>query len=273
MEKLLTSILGLPSIHQCDQAHTTTFVSDPSLLASCGGFLHAIDLARVILPVAALLRQYKTTGSPVVKQLDLGLVKKGLTRLDQTERRSLLLVVTASISNEANQASSAAIFIILLRLLLEIKVPPKGSKEDIALRDSIGLASASDAQYVSRWLGKLFLLRQDMAIASNGTDLDQVLAASPTGLKSDEVNFLRASDPKTWDHKEAGSLSLPECRLKAINLLASSAFTDEERFLPAICAAGLTDSRVTSVAEDLLKRTNVDLEEVNVVQSLFDLHR
>ncbi|KAK8138571.1 proteasome component ECM29 [Apiospora sp. TS-2023a] len=227
----------------------------------------------VVLPVAALLRQYKTTRSPVVKQLDLGLVKKGLARLDQTKRRSLLPIVTASISNEASHASSAGIFIVLLRLLLEIKVPPRGSKEDIALRDSIGLASISDAQYVSRWLGKLFLLRQDMAIASSGTNLDQVLAATPTGLKPDEVNFLRASDPKTWDHKEAGSLSLPECRLKAINLLASGAFTDEERFLPALCAAGLTDSRVTSVAEDLLKRTKVDLEESSVVQSLFDLHR
>lgn len=227
----------------------------------------------MVLPVAALLRQYKTTRSPVVKQLDLGLVKKGLTRLDQTKRRSLLPVVTASISNEPSQASSAGIFIVLLRLLLEIKVPPRGSNEDIALRDSIGLASVSDAQYVSRWLGKLFLLRQDMAIASNGTNLDRVLAASPTGLKPDEVNFLRASDPKTWDHREDGSLSLPECRLKAINLLASGAFTDEERFLPAFCAAGLTDSRVTSVAEDLLKRTKVNLEEVNVVQSLFELHR
>ncbi|KAK8020878.1 proteasome component [Apiospora arundinis] len=227
----------------------------------------------VILPVAALLRQYKTTRSPVVKQLDLGLVKKGLARLDQHKRRSLLPVVTSSISNEPNQAGSAGIFIILLRLLLEIQIPLRGSKEDTELREDIGLSSASDAQYVSRWLGKLFLLRQDMAVSPSGTDLDQVLAASPTGLKPDEVNFLRASDLKTWDHREPGSLSLPECRLKAINLLASGAFTDEERFLPAFCAAGLTDSRVTSVAEDLLKRTKVDLEDVVVVQSLFDLHR
>ncbi|KAK8089028.1 proteasome-associated ECM29 like [Apiospora hydei] len=226
----------------------------------------------VVLPVAALLRQYKTTGSPVVKQLDLGLVKKGLARLDQSKRRSLLPVVTASISNEPNQAGSAGIFIVLLRLLLEIQVPPRGSKEDIALRDSIGLASVSDAQYVSRWLGKLFLLRQDMATASNGTELARLLASSPTGLNSDEVNFLRASDPKTWDHKEPGSLSLPECKLKAIGLLASGAFTDEERFLPAFCAAGLADSRVTSTAEDLLKRTKVNLEDHDVVQRLFALH-
>lgn len=232
-----------------------------------------MDRVRVILPVAALLRQYKTTRSPVVKQLDLGLVKKGLARLDQHKRRSLLPVVTSSISNEPNQAGSAGIFIILLRLLLEIQIPLRGSKEDTELREDIGLSSASDAQYVSRWLGKLFLLRQDMAVSPSGTDLDQVLAASPTGLKPDEVNFLRASDLKTWDHREPGSLSLPECRLKAINLLASGAFTDEERFLPAFCAAGLTDSRVTSVAEDLLKRTKVDLEDVVVVQSLFDLHR
>ncbi|KAI0125447.1 proteasome stabiliser-domain-containing protein [Xylariales sp. AK1849] len=225
----------------------------------------------VILPVAALLEQYKKTSSPVVKQLDLGLVKKGLIRLDQQQRRELLPVVAQGISKETNTSSAAGFFIILLRLLLEIKIPSRGSTDDASLRETIGLADPADAKYVSQWLGKLFLLRQDLALLAP-TELDNALACSPSGLNKVEIEFLRNSDPKIWKPSEAGSLSLPECKLKAVGLLASGAFTDNEKLLPSISASGSTDSRITTIAEDVLKRTGVDLEDRNVVQSLFQAH-
>lgn len=40
-----------------------------------------------------------------------------------------------------------------------------------------------------------------------------------------------------------------------------------------ICAAGSADSRITSIADDGIKRSNVDLENNGVVQSLYDAHR
>lgn len=227
----------------------------------------------VILPVAALLEQYKRTASPVVKQLDLGLVKKGLLRLDQQKRRELLPIVARGISKETNRASASGFFIILLRLLLEIKIPPRGTQDDSCFRDTIGFSDPSDAKYVADWLGKFLLLRQDLALASAADVESTIAASSPTGLSLEEIEFLRSSDPKTWKPGEPGSLGLPECKLKAVSLLASGAFTDEERFLPTIFAAGSADSRINSIADDVLKRSSVSLEDHDVVMSLFQAHQ
>ncbi|KAI1487705.1 proteasome stabiliser-domain-containing protein [Biscogniauxia mediterranea] len=225
----------------------------------------------VKLPVAALLQQYKRTSSPMVKQLDLNLIKQGILRLDQPARRELLPIVLRGISKENSPASASGFFNIFLRLLLEIKVPGRGSTEDLALRETIGLSDASDAKYVSQWLGKLFLLRQDLALASDD-DLDGKLAASPSGLDKGDIAFLRNNNAHAWRPNAPGSLSLPECKTKAISFLASGAFTDDERHLPAICAAGSTDSRITSIADDIIKRSTVNLENKDVVKSLYGAH-
>ncbi|GAW14499.1 hypothetical protein ANO14919_039020 [Xylariales sp. No.14919] len=225
----------------------------------------------VVLPVAALLEQYKRTTSPIVKQLDLALIREGMSRLDQSKRRGLLPVVLRDISKETNSASAAGFFNVFLRLLLEIKVPGRGSTEDLALRESVGLSNSSDAKYVASWLGKLFLLRQDIALAAED-EIPAKLAASPSGLTKEDVAFLRNKDPKSWQPGIPNSLSLPECKTKAVGFLASGGFRDDERHLPLICAAGSADSRVSSVADDALKRSSVDLESESVVQSLFVAH-
>ncbi|KAI1132391.1 ECM29 protein [Nemania abortiva] len=225
----------------------------------------------VVLPVAALLEQYKRTTSPIVKQLDLAFIREGMSRLDQSKRRNLLPVVLRDISKETNSASAAGFFNVFLRLLLEIKFPGRGSADDIALRESVGLASPADAKYVANWLGKLFLLRQDIALASDD-EIPAKLDASPSGLTKEDVAFLRNKDPKSWSPNVPNSLSLPECKTKAASFLASGAFTDDERYLPIICAAGSADSRISSVADDVLKRATVDLESEDVVQSLFAAH-
>ncbi|RYP52933.1 hypothetical protein DL768_002029 [Monosporascus sp. mg162] len=224
-----------------------------------------------ILPVKALLEQYKQTTSPMVKQLDLSLVKQGVLRLDLQERRGLLPVALKGISKETSPASAAGFFNIFLRLLLDIKMPSRGTSEDLSLRSTIGLSGPSDATYISQWLGRLFLLRQDLALASED-DLDKLLAVSPSGLTRDDIAFLRNNSPHTWRPNAPNSLSLAECKIKAVNFLASGAFTDEERYLPIICAAGSADSRITFIADDVLKRSAVNLEDGNIITALFDAH-
>ncbi|KAI1806685.1 ARM repeat-containing protein [Daldinia bambusicola] len=228
--------------------------------------------AGVVLPVAALVEQYKRTSSPIIKQLDLSLIKQGILRLGQHERRELLPVVLRGISKETNLAGAAGFFNIFLRLLLEINIPGRGSNEDIALREQIGLSDTGDASYISQWLGKLFLLRQDLALATD-EELDGKLAALPSGLTREDVTFLRNNSHQTWKPGGPASLSLPECKTKAVNFLASGAFTDDERYIPMICAAGSADSRITSIADDVLKRSNVDLENRDIVRSLYDAHK
>ncbi|KAI0831541.1 proteasome component [Hypoxylon sp. FL0890] len=231
-----------------------------------------IKPAAVVLPVAALVGQYKTTNSPMVKQLDLSLIKQGVPRLDLTKRRELLPVVLRGISKETSPASAAGFFNIFLRLLVDIHVPGRGTTEDHLLRERTGLSNSEDAIYIAQWLGKLFLLRQDLALASD-EKLDEMLHALPSGLSREDVAFLRNNSPQTWKPFAPNSLSLPECKIKGIGFLASSAFTDSERYIPAICAAGSTDSRVTSVVDDILKRSSVDLESEGVVRSLYDAHK
>ncbi|OTB08571.1 hypothetical protein M426DRAFT_157726 [Hypoxylon sp. CI-4A] len=226
----------------------------------------------VVLPVAALVNQYKNTASPMVKQLDLSLIKQGILRLDQPKRRELLPIVLRGISKETSPTSAAGFFNIFLRLLLDIKIPGRGSSEDLALREHTGLSDPVDAGYISQWLGKLFLLRQDLALVSD-EELEGKLSASPSGLSREDVVFLRNNNPQAWRPGNPTSLSLPECKVKAVNFLASGAFTDAERHIPAICAAGSADSRITSIADDVLKRSNVNLEDKNVVQSLYDAHK
>ncbi|OTA97517.1 hypothetical protein M434DRAFT_391964 [Hypoxylon sp. CO27-5] len=226
----------------------------------------------VVLPVAALIHQYKRTSSPMVKQLDLNLIKQGVLRLDQPKRRELLPVVLRGISKETSPASAAGFFNIFLRLLLDIKLPGRGSNEDLVLRERTGLSDPADASYIAQWLGKLFLLRQDLALAPDDK-LDEMLHASPSGLSREDISFLRNNSPQTWLPGGPNSLSLPECKIKAIGFLASGAFSDSERYIPTICAAGSADSRITSVADDILKRSNVDLENESVVQSLYDAHK
>ncbi|KAI0432054.1 ECM29 protein [Xylaria sp. FL1042] len=230
-----------------------------------------VQPAGVVLPVAALLEQYKRTTSPIVKQLDLAFIREGMARLDQSKRRGLLPTVLRDISKETNSASAAGFFNVFLRLLLEIKIPGRGSTEDLKLRESVGLTNPSDAKYVANWLGKLFLLRQDIALASED-EIPGKLSASPSGLTKEDVAFLRNKDLKSWKPDIPNSLSLPECKTKAVAFLASGAFSDDERYLPIICAAGSADSRVSSVADDVLKRAGVDLESESMIQSLFMAH-
>ncbi|KAI0182412.1 proteasome stabiliser-domain-containing protein, partial [Xylaria flabelliformis] len=103
-------------------------------------------------------------------------------------------------------------------------------------------------------------------------EISTKLDASPSGLTKEDVAFLRSRDPKSWKPNTPNSLSLPECKTKAVNFLASGAFKDDERYLPIICAAGSADSRISSVADDVLKRASVDLEDEAVVKSLFVAH-
>ncbi|KAI1134967.1 proteasome component [Hypoxylon sp. FL0543] len=231
-----------------------------------------IKPAGVVLPVAALVDQYKKTNSPMVKQLDLSLIKQGVLRLDLSARRELLPVVLQGIAKETSPASAAGFFNIFLRLLVEFRLPGRGSSEDRLLRERAGLSNPEDASYIAQWLGKLFLLRQDLALAPD-EKLDEMLRVSPSGLSRDDVTFLRNNSPQTWNPLGQNSLSLPECKVKGIGFLASGAFTDSERYIPAICASGSTDSRITSVADDILKRSNVDLESESVVRSLYDAHK
>ncbi|KJZ80114.1 hypothetical protein HIM_00828 [Hirsutella minnesotensis 3608] len=213
----------------------------------------------VVLPVEALLKQYKDTKSATIKQLDLALIQHSLDRIEVEDRRALVPVALRGLVQDQGQERAAAIVNIVLRLLLEVRIPSRGSKEDDSFRSSLELSN-EDARYLAHVIGILFRLRAAPA--------SRTLEQSNPALSSDELGLF--STQGVPHDKIFARLS--ELKAKLIAFLASGAFTDDERFLPAIFAAAAGDTRVVDTAEEILKRSSISLEDETLVKQLFRAH-
>lgn len=213
-----------------------------------------------MLPVKALLQQYKANDSPVIKQLDLSFIQHSLDRLDIDDRRDLIPIALAGCSGDEDQPRAATMFNIILRLLLDLRLPPRGTKEDEAFRVSIGLSDADDAKYLAKAIGIFLRLRTPTASLT--------LAQANPALSRAELSLFSMDNPDT----DKIFRRLSELKAKLATFLASGAFTDEEKFLPAIFAASGFDTRVSSTAEEIIKRSSVSMEDESLVKRLFQAH-
>lgn len=214
----------------------------------------------VVLPVAVLLDQYIKNPHPVIRQLDIGFIQHSIERITPAECRALVPTILGGIHSDAGH-TAAARFNLLLHAIKDIVVPPRGSKEDEGFRAELGLTDGADAAYTATWLGKLLLLTN----VAEGK-------RSP-GLAESEVNFLTLGKPaETWNASSSDGLDLSATRTRTVKLLESGAFTDEERFLPAVYAASSNDYRVYSVGEAVLMRNKASLEDEERARSLFERH-
>lgn len=214
----------------------------------------------MVLPVKALLEQYKANDSLLVKQLDISGVQHSLERIDEHDRRQLIPIALRDFSKDEGQARAAALFHIVLRLLLDVRIPPRGSKEDEQFRETIGLSNAADAAYLAKLLGIFFRLRAPVSI--------QTWAQVNPTLSHQELQLVSVDDPGSYKTFQR----LSELKTKLVAFLASGAFTDEEKFLPALYGASGFDNRVSSGAEEILKRTSVSMEDEALVKRLFYAH-
>lgn len=214
----------------------------------------------VVLPVAALLDQYIKNPHPVIRQLDIGFIQHSIERINAAERRALVPTLLGGIGSDHGH-TTAARFNLFLHCLKDVDVPPRGSKEDEAFRKELGLADdAKDPAFVAEWLGKTLLL-------SVGG------AAAGTNLTEAERTFLTLGKPQeTWGANPPDGLDLAATRVRVVKLLESGAFTDEERFMPAVYAAATNDYRVNSVGEAMLMRNKASLEDEERVKGLFERH-
>ncbi|KHN98933.1 proteasome component ECM29 [Metarhizium album ARSEF 1941] len=220
-----------------------------------------IQSPEIVLPVKALLQQYKSTDSGVIKQLDLSFILHSLDRLDVDDRRNLVSVALAGFALDEGQPRAATMFNIVLRLLLDFRIPPRGSKDDETLRTAIGLGDDADAQSLARAIGIFLRLRTPSNSGQN-------LAQSNPALSRTELSLFPAESPEN----EKIFKRTTELKSKLVTLLASGAFKDEERFLPALFAAAGPDNRVASTAEEIIKRSTVSMEDADLVQRLFRAH-
>ncbi|KAI5463638.1 proteasome stabiliser-domain-containing protein [Mariannaea sp. PMI_226] len=219
-----------------------------------------IQPPQIILPVGAFLDQYKSNDSLILKQLDIQAIQHSLERIDDHERRELIPKALKGLAEEEGRQTVGAMFSIILRLLLDVRIPPRGSKDDENFRESIGLSNKADAAYLAKLIS-LFLRLRTPATEQKWYE------ANPT-LSKEEVDIFAVENYRS--HKFFQRIS--ELKAKLVALLASGAFTDEEKFLPAVYAASSFDNRVASSAEEILKRSSVSMEDETLVKRLFQAH-
>lgn len=203
--------------------------------------------------------QFKATDYPLIKHFDIVYMQHSVARLDIEEKQRLVTKALPDI-RIGSRASISPLFNIFLRLLPVVQIPSRGSQEDAGFREKMGLSHPEDAKFVAKWFGTLLLLRAD----ANGV-------ISGPGVPEDDVKYLTLGKDTTWN-PDAGGLNLVETKILAIKFLASGAFTDEERFLPAIYAASSTDSRISTIGDDLLKRSSAPVEDKELIEKLFADH-
>ncbi|KAH8603038.1 proteasome stabiliser-domain-containing protein [Bisporella sp. PMI_857] len=220
----------------------------------------------IVLPVAALLKQYKEhPESPMIRHFDLMFIQQSVEKLSSKEQMDLIPTLLHGLANDAGKPTCATLFNLFLRLLPTLRLPPRASQEDNALRNQLGLdAHVEDAKFVASWFAKLLLLT---VIRST------VAGITCPGLKVPEYEFLTLSGKQeTWDPTAPEGLNLTQTKISVLSFLASGAFNDEERFLAALFASGDSNSRISGVAEDLLKRSTVSLEDPKMVEDLLGIY-
>ena len=174
-------------------------------------------------------------------------------------------MITGLHADYASSVSNAAsLFHLLLRILHSLALPVRGDNEDVELRSKFGLErSSKDAAFVALWLGKLLLLTLGISESTRGP-----------GLGTEDVNFLCLNGKKDAWAPNAGGLNLVETKVKAAKFLASGAFVDTEKVLPAIFASSDPNSRLSQIGDDILKRADpaVSLEDPYFLKSLFEIY-
>jgi proteasome component ECM29 len=177
----------------------------------------------------------------------------------------LLPTLLHGLAQDTEKPTCATVFNLFLRLLPKLQLPLRGSKEDTELRHQLGLHDhTEDAKFVATWFGKLLLL-----------SIVRPHAAGVTcpGLTVQDYEFLTLNGKQdTWDSSSDEGLNLTQTKITVLAFLSSGAFTDDERFLPALFASGDSNSRISSVGDDLLKRSTISLEDRERISSLLQIY-
>ena len=125
--------------------------------------------------------------------------------------------------------------------------------------------------FIAAYFGKLILLTVNR-VAAAGNDPSTVTCA---GLTPQEYSFLTLSGKKgVWDPTHESGLSLMEIKVAACKFLSSGAFTNEERYLPALFASADANSNIADLGDEMLKRASpgISLDDQTLVESLFAIY-
>lgn len=95
------------------------------------------------------------------------------------------------------------------------------------------------------------------------------------GLGKTEYGFLNLHDKEDiWRLNASGGLNLTETKVLAARFLASGAFVDSERFLPALFASADKNPLLSEIGSDIMKRSivSISLEDHQLLGQLFQVY-
>ncbi|PYH40541.1 ECM29 family proteasome component [Aspergillus saccharolyticus JOP 1030-1] len=233
------------------------------VISVCQHINTRVQSPAIKLPVAALLRQFKEQNSQLIRHFDLLYIQQGVHRLSPSAKVEILFPLLQGISEigiSTNQA--ATVFNLVLRLLPLLELSPKASGKDLEWKSRLGL-SDQDTRFLSSLFEKLLIL----------SPADKEKSTCP-GLSPAEYSFLNkgASITETWNASSESGLNLTETKVNVLKFLSSGAFSDAEQFFPALVASADANTRLSDIAEEILKKVVPSLEDTDVVQHLYDLY-
>lgn len=231
------------------------------------------------LPVPALLRQFRDIDNPLVRNFDLHYIRLGVERMGTDDEKAALVPELVggiakiggrdgSSGPASGPGATAVLFNLVLKLLPLFRLPPRGAPGELELRERLGM-SADDAAFLVHWLTKVLLL---VPPGGGGRTAVATVTTCP-GLTPAEYRFVNkdAEYRETWNSSSPDGLSIVETKMAIAKFLASGAFTQAERLLPAIIVSADSNGRISAVGEDMFKHMNVDLENIDVVKTLFSI--
>ncbi|MCJ1387811.1 proteasome component M29 [Xylographa bjoerkii] len=271
LESMLNTYLA-PLLLKLASDHVSVRNKDTiQVIAVCQHINTRIKPPSIKLPIAALLKQYKDCHNAIVRHFDLLYIQQGIDRLPLQERLDLLPTLMHGLAEnfEESPTHTASLFNVILKLLHYLGLPLRGSTEDVDLRLRLGLAERiPDAEFVASWLGKVILFTTSAPRTK-----------SCPGLTAGDCDFLKLYGKNDlWTLAgpgiSASGMNLTETKVISAKFLSSGAFTEAERFLPALYASADSNSRLSDIGEDMLKRATpvVSLEDHLLLTKLFTVY-
>ncbi|KIX07081.1 uncharacterized protein Z518_05058 [Rhinocladiella mackenziei CBS 650.93] len=205
------------------------------------------------LPVAALVKTFREVENAFVRRFALIFIEQGLPRLDVDQGIETLpgVLQFAIPQSEGYDAADGKMWAIAFDFLLEVlrrwKIPERGSKEDLALKDTFSLSQAQSDILVSRFCEFLLHDPKDSRTQSQDEDFQPVF----------DKNFKRR----------------PEVVRPIAKYLFSSIFGDRQRLIPAVIMAVDANASASNMSDIMFKQCDFDLEAEETVDALFALYK
>ena len=205
------------------------------------------------LPLPGLFKNLQNSDSAFVRRFSLVFIQQGVSRVKTSEALSILpdilkfAIPTSATPDGTTQKLWSVAFDFLLDALIGWKAPERGSKDDLALRESYGLTS-TQCQVLSNAMAAFLLYDPKIALSTSGLDED-----------------FRAVFEKHFRQRTRVAPALAD-------FLFTSIFEDAHRLIPATIMTVDANATASSKADTMFKQCTFDLEAENSVQELFDLY-